>query len=167
MSSIKIDYAASSALTIALASLASDSNLLAGRQSTAWNNTSNKYLDLLIGGKISTGTSPTAGKQIEVWAYAAVNDTPTYPDAITGSDGNVTITSADIKIAALAKLEDIYTDATSSRAYWFKPRSIASLFGGELPPYGGIFVVHNTGVALHATGGNHVLSMTPVFRSVS
>ena len=95
MSDFKLAYAASSALTITLASLASDTAILVGRESTAWDNSSNKYLDLLLGGKITTGTSPTAARAIEVWAYAQVEDTPTYPDGITGSDSGRTLTSLD------------------------------------------------------------------------
>lgn len=166
-SNIKLAYAASSALTITLASLATDANLLAGRQSTAVTNSSNLYLDYLIGGKITTGTSPTVGKSIEVWVYGAEDDTPTYPDAITGTDGNASMSSRDILATGLRLGAFIPTDATSNRAYWIAPFSIAALFGGVLPPAFGIFVVHNTAVNLHATSGNHFLKQTGVYNTIS
>lgn len=167
MSNFKIEYAASSALTISPASLASDGTLLAGRESTAWDNTSNKYLDLLIAGKITTGTSPTAAKNIEIWAYGQLEDTPLYPDTITGSDSARTLTSRDILYATLRLVAAIPVDATSNRGYPFGPVSVAALFGGVLPKRGGIWVVHNTVAALHATGGNHAVYITPVYATVT
>lgn len=168
MSDIKLAYASSAAFTIGLATgpLATDANLLAGRQSTAVSNTSNKYLDYLIGGKITTGTSPTASKTIEVWAYGSVEDSPIYPDVITGSDGNVTFTSRDILANGLALIASIPTDNTSSRTYWIRPVSLLSLFG-VVPKNFGLFVVHNTGVNLHSTSGNHALYYTGVYQTVA
>ena len=59
-------------------------------------------------------------------------------------------------------------DSTASdRTYPFAPVSVAALFGGELPKQFLVFVVHNTGVALNGTGGNHVLSVTPVNQTLS
>lgn len=171
MSSIKLAYGSTVALTIDLSTgpLASDSALLAGRQSTIIDNSSNLYVDFLLAGKITTGTSPTTAKQIEVWVYGAESDgggSPVYPDVITGSDANKTFTSADIKYSSLALAALLNTDATTARTYWFRPVSIASLFGGAPPSRWGAFVVHNTAVALNSTGGNHALYSTPVYATV-
>lgn len=43
----KLAYGSSSNLTITLASLATDSSLLTGRESTEVDNTTNKYIDYL------------------------------------------------------------------------------------------------------------------------
>ena len=87
MSDIKTAYGASVQLTMtSLASLPSDGIGVSGATSTAVNNTSTQYLDALVGGKITLGTSPTNGRQIEIWAYGNVDDTPTYPDTINGVD---------------------------------------------------------------------------------
>lgn len=154
---IKIKYPSTNADTIAVtltaASLASDSTLLAGRASTAVDNRSNLDLDHLVSGAIVTGTSPTGGK-IEVWAFASrktVSGTPTYPDSISGTDAAKTITSDNVKTAALRLIASMYVDTTSGRTYDFPPTSIASLFG-TVPPFWGIFVTHSTGVALSASG---------------
>ena len=149
-------YAASATITLGLAGtpLASSSGLTAGRQSTAVDNTSNLYLDALVSGKVTTGTSPTVSTFIEIWAYAAIDDAPTYPDTITGSDGDVTITSLNVKNSALALLRTITIDNTSNRTYYWGPCSIAQAFG-QMPRKWGLFVVHNTGVALNSTAGNH------------
>ena len=59
----KPSYAASSNLTITLASLATSSTLVVGRVSTQVDNSSNLYLDYLLSAKISTGTSLTVAMQ--------------------------------------------------------------------------------------------------------
>lgn len=161
MADIKSKYpsTSSAALTITLASLASDTNLLAGRESNAVDNTSNMDVDHLVSGTIMTGTSPTAGAKIEVWAYASMktaSGTPTYPDVLDGTDSNETITSANVKNPMLRLVAVLTVDSTSNRAYYFAPVSIAQLFGG-MPKFWGLFVVHNTSAALNATGGNHVI----------
>lgn len=167
MADVKIAYGASAALTITLTSLASDTNLIAGRESTAISNASNLYDDILIGGKVTTGTTPTTLRQIDIWGYATVNDTPLYPDAITGTDGNRTMTTADIRNASLRLLASLRTDATSDRSYWMAPVSLAAVFGGVLPRNWGIWIVHNTGANLNATGSNQALYYTPVYYTVT
>ncbi len=159
---IKTKYPATSsvALTLAIASLASDTNLLAGRAGTAVDNTTNLDLDHLVSGLITTGTTPTVSTTIEIWVYSyrsIASGTPTYPDGITGTDANKTMTSANVKASALVRAATIVVDATSNRGYEFAPFSISALFGGSMPPFWGLFVVHNTAAALHATAGNHVI----------
>ena len=145
------------ALTITLASLATDANLLTGRESTVVDNTSNKYMDILLSGQITTGTTPTDAKSIEIWAYAPLKiatSTETYPDVLDGTDSAETLSSDDIKIQ-LARVSTISTDNTSDRNYPVGPVALAPAFGGVIPTHWGIFVTHNTGVNLNATAGNH------------
>lgn len=154
MSDIKMKYPSSSsvALTIGLASLASDSNLLAGRESNAVDNTSTLDMDHLVSGVIFTGSSPTANKTIEVWAYAPVltsSGVPTYPDVLDGTDSNETITSRLIIASALRLVASMQVSSTSNVGYPFAPVSIASLFG-SMPKFWGLFVVHDTAVALNS-----------------
>ena len=152
-----IDYGSWSDLTIGLdvTPLASSATLVAGRESTARDNTSTLADDYLVAGTIRTGTSPTAGK-IEVWAYGEIGSTPDYPDAITGSDGDRTLNSVDIKHAALKLVKTLITDATA-RNYYFGPTSIAGLFG-QVPPRWGVFVTHNTVAALDTDAADHRIS---------
>jgi hypothetical protein len=160
---IKLAYASSAAFTITLASLATSATLVAGQESTAVSNTTNKYLDYLIGGKITTGTTPTTAKTIQIWAYGSVEDTPTYPDVIDGTDSAETMTSVDIRNASLNFLLDTANDATSNRVYWFKPTSLAAAFGGLVPKNFGLWVTHDTVAALNATGTNHALYHTGIY----
>lgn len=166
MADVKLNYPAASDVTITLASLASDTNLLAGRESTGIDNTSNLYLDYLLSGKIRTGTSPTTAKSIQVWLIGSWDGT-NWPDVFDGTESAETITSANHKNAICRFVADMATDATSDRDYYFGPVSVASVFGGILPPKFVVFVVHNTAVALNATAGNHQIRLQPVYETVT
>lgn len=164
MADIKVKYpsTSSTAITITLASLASGSAgvFTAGREGTAVDNTTNLDLDHLVTGKITTGTSPTASRFINVYAYAPISmsaGTPTYPDVLDGTDSDETFTSANVMNSIVRLVASITVDNTSNRTYSFAPVSIADLFG-KMPPFYGIFVAHDTGVALNSTSGNHEIS---------
>ena len=168
MADIKTAYASSAALTITLASLGTNSSLVVGRESTSVDNTSNKYLDYPVAGKITTGTSPTAGV-IEVWAYGQLDDTPTYSDSFTGTDNPKTMTTRDILLSGCAWIATLVTTATTNVTYWFGPVSLACafsrLYGGGIlvPKKWGLFVTHNTAVNLNSTGSNHACWHTGVY----
>lgn len=158
-------YGSSAALTITLASLATSSTLVAGRESTAVSNTSNLYYDYLFGGFIAVGTTPTINTTIEIWGYASQDDTPTYPSlvtsGITGSDAGATAATAGIKSNALAPVGSLAVDATTTaRQYNIAPLYMSGIYGGNVPKKWGIWVTHSTAVNLNSTGGNHVLSST-------
>lgn len=157
------EWGASAAYTITLTGLASSSTKVAGRESTAISHTTADPLDYLVGGKITTGTSPTANKTIDVWVYASIDDTPTYPDVFDGTDSAETVTSENVRNSALKLLTSIVVAGTSDIAYWFGPTGIAQLFGGGLPKNHGLFVTHDTVAALHATAANHAISYTPIY----
>jgi hypothetical protein len=163
---VTLKRGSSGSLTITLASLATSATRVAGRESTAIA-TAEPAIDYQVGGKITTGTTPTVSKQIDIWVYGSVNDTPDYPDVLDGTDSDETITSENVRNSALRHLHTIVVDATSDRAYWFGPLSIAAVFGGQLPKHWGIFVTHDTAVALNATGGNHVISYRPVYANIA
>jgi hypothetical protein len=151
-------YGTPTAMTITLASLASDTNLVAGRESTALDQKDSlDAIDVLVGGKVTTGTGPTTARQIEVWAYGSYDDTE-FCGSATGSDANLT---PDEK-SNLRLLTIIPTVATNDKAYKWGPFSIAQAFGGSIPVQFGIYIVHNTGVNLNATGGNHEVVYTSV-----
>jgi hypothetical protein len=166
MADIKQFYGTASDATITLASLASDTNLLAGRESDAIDNTTTLALDYLISGKVTAGTSPTASRQIEVWAVGSWDGT-NWPDVFDGTDSTETITALDIKQATCRLLAVMATGNTTDRAYFFGPVSVASAFGGVCPPKFVVFCVHNTGVNLNSTAGNHQIRLQPVYETVA
>lgn len=154
MSSVKIAYAAGTAFTLTLNSLASDANLLIGRASTAVDNTTNLYEDYLISGEVKMGTTPTTGTFVEVWAYAIRGDDTNYPLSITGTDAGFTMPSLGSKVSGLVRIGNIQVDLTTTgQIFDMKSRSLAAAFGGSCPSKFGLFIVHNCGAALDATAG--------------
>lgn len=155
------------ALTITLASLASSSTAVAGRQSTTISNATTKYMDVLLFGQITTGTSPTTAKSINIYVFAPTkiaSSTATYPVATATGLGE-TDAAATFEAEQLYSLRlagSLTNNATSDRAYTLEPVSIASLFGGVMPSKWGVFVTHSTGVALNSTAGNHWLHYTGI-----
>jgi hypothetical protein len=159
---ILLSYVASGTYAMTLASLASSATLVAGRESAAVSNTTNLYLDYLLGGKVRMGTTVTAGT-LELWGIAAVNDTPTYPDVFAGADAAKTVTTADIKRGALKLLWTAPNDTTNSRDYWWSGISLAAAFGGLVPANHGLFFVHSAVAALDATEANHLKSFRAAY----
>ena len=166
MADVKANYPAASDATITLASLASDTSLLQGRESSEVANTSNLYLDYLISGKITTGTTPTVSRVIEVWAVGSWDGT-NWPDVFDGTDSAETITSADIKNSVCRLVAQMSVSATSNVTYPFGPVSLASLFGGVVPPKFVFFVTHSTVAALNATAGNQQIRIQPYYETVT
>lgn len=169
MSTINIGYSSGVVMSITLTGLPSNSVgvLTTGQSSLAISNTGAGafFLDAFIGGKLTVGASPTDARQIEVWAYGNIDDLPTYPDTILGTDAQK-VMAIGSKNASLKLLSVIGTDPTSNKTYYFGPTSIASAFGGMLPKSWGVFITQNTAVSLNTTGSNHSITYTPIYETV-
>lgn len=160
-------YANYATVTITLASLGSSSTFVAGREATAIDNSTNKYPELKVSGKITVGTTPTVNTQILVYVLERLNNTPTWPDVFTGSDAAATLTSAGVGRGFLKLGATLDVDSTTSnRAYPFTFR-IARLFDGVAPDFFSVFVTHNTGVNLNSTGSNHVIEVQGEYFTVA
>ena len=166
MATAKTNYASASDISITLASLASDTNLLAGQESSAVDNTVNGYRDYWVSGKITTGTSPTAARQIEVWAIGSPDGT-LWPDVFDGTNSAETISLASVKASVCRFVANMATTSTSDEDYYFGPVLLSSVFVGDIPAKFVLFVTHNTGVNLNATSGNHYIRLQPVFDTVT
>lgn len=149
-------YGAKTTLTAALAGLASDTNLLAGLETSVIDNTTDGFDDIIVSGKVTTGTSPTSARSIEVWAIAW--NGADFPDTTDGTSSTETLTSTDIKNSICKFVANMSTNNTSDRTYPFTGVSLRGAFGGCLPSKVILFIVHNTGANLNATAGNHEIS---------
>lgn len=163
MADLKLAYATAVEIDIDPESLASSAARTAGVESASVDNTSNKYLDALVGGKIKTGTSPTVGKQIDVWVYADWDGASGFPDVLDGTKSAETIASENVRNSALRLLASIRVDATSDRIYYLAPTSVAALFGGVMPRKWGLFLAHDTAVNLNSTAGDHAFHYVGVY----
>lgn len=155
MSTRKIVYGSKTALSITLASLGS----AAVRSSAFVNNDSNKYVDAIVGGKITAGTSPSATGTIAVYAYGTVDPDETTPRYSGAYDGEVdgtdkAITKKDNSARLLGRFQ---LETTTGRVLNLPPMSVAAVFGGVLPEEWGILIENETGVALNSTESNHGL----------
>lgn len=134
-------------ITCTLASLTTGSL----RQSTAVDNSSNVFQDVLVMVKIKTAGSGTSATGIvNVWAYGSVDGGTTYTDGATGTDGAFTPTNP-----ANARLLGVLNCVANSTTYVGGPWSVAAAFGGIMPDHWGIIVENKTGGTLDATEGNH------------
>jgi hypothetical protein len=158
MTDIKTKYTTAAALTLTLASLASDANLLIGRESTAIDNQTDLFIDVSIGGKIKLGTSPTASKLIQIFAYGSYDGT-IFTGSLTGADAGATL--IDSTKGLLVRLAIIPTVGTTGQVYSWGPVSLFQAFG-HMPRKWGLWVVHSTGVNLDSTGGNHEVKATGI-----
>ena len=165
-SDFKEAYAASVAYTFtSVNSLATASTLLAGACSLAVSNTTNLYTDYQIGGKLTMGASvPTVDTTIEVHLYSSLDDTPTYPDTLLGTDAAKTLTSAYVKRSAVKLFERIFIDATANRVYSFGSNGAAQFFGFRMIKLHGLFITQNSGQSLAASG--NTLTYTPQYQTV-
>lgn len=156
MATQTINYSSNTAITMDLANLASSATWVAGRESTEVDNTSNKFVDAIVQGSVSVGTTPTANTVINVFVYASDTSLATTPlDVIDGVDSAETITNTGVLYSMFrlgAAINVLQT--TSDIAYPIAPFSIAQLFGGVMPKYWGLFVAHNTGVNLRNNAVN-------------
>jgi len=164
---VKLRYGTAADVTLTAASLATSSSKLAGQESTLVDNTTDLYDDFLVSGKITTGTSPTTAKTIELWCIPSWDGT-TWPDVFDGTDSAETITNAEVKVGLLRALVwSVGTNATSNITYHFAGVSIAAMFGGVVPPKFSFFLTHDTAVNLNSTAGNHQIRIQPVYMNVS
>jgi len=156
MATQTINYSSNNTITMDLANLASSSTWVAGRESNEIDNTSNKYVDCLVEGSISVGTTPTINTVINVFVWGADVAPSTTPiDVIDGVDSAETITNTGVLYSMFRLGAAINVLAnTSNVAYPIAPFSIAQLFGGVVPKYWGLFVAHNTAVNLQNTSVN-------------
>ena len=163
MATVTVNYASPASITIAPENVASSSSFVAGVESDAIDNSTNKYVDALVSGFWTCGTTPTTNTQVNIYVYAQHDDTPTYQDVFDGTSSAETVTSAGVLAGVVKLLGSLSVDSTTSnRAYYLAPASVAQRFGGVLPKRWGLFISHNTGVNSNTTAGNHGWKYTGV-----
>lgn len=153
-----INYSANTAIAVDLSSLATSSTLLVGVESTQIDNTTTRYDDALVNVKGITGhatTAPVVGQYIGIWVWGA--DTSLATTAIDSLDGTTsaeTLAHAAVLNSLRFAAAPTVTVATAALVYYAQQFSIASLFGGAMPKFWGLFVAHNHAGALGATNNS-------------
>lgn len=155
MATATINYSSNTAITMDLANLGTSSTFLAGRESSQIDNTTNKFVDAFVSGFVSVGTTPTANTVIGIYVYGADTSLATTAlDVLDGTDSAETLTNAGILAALKLGASVAVPAATSDLQYIVLPFSVASLFGGVMPKFWGLFVSHNTAVNLRNNAVN-------------
>lgn len=169
---VKTAYAASAAPTLTLASLAASSTLLAGRESTLVDNSSNKYLDYLVAGQYRAAATNLQAGTIATAVVGPRDDgggTAVWPDVFDGTDSAETVTVQAMYDQVCKVISAITTDATQ-RTWPFGPVGIAQFFGGICPYKFVYFVSHNAHTSTNAwssTEGDHAVKHTGIFATVA
>jgi hypothetical protein len=152
-----ITYGSKTAITLTLTSIATGTG---GRASTVVSNTANKYDDAVI--QIQTNGSAAGNTgTLDFYVYTALGDT-TYTDGATGSDAAFTVANRLNAVWVGSVVLNGTTAVTCTL-----PRSIAACFGGIMPEKWGLIAVNNSGAALSATAGNHVISYQGITYTVA
>jgi hypothetical protein len=140
MSTRKITYAASTAITCTLDALAS----AAARECTAVDNGTNLYLDaeLSLAIPLAVGTPTASTAAINVYFYSTEDGT-NFLDNATGSDAAVTLRSPTNLLGPAV----FPTPTAGALTYKCVVASIARMFGGILPRKWGFVVENQTGLA--------------------
>ena len=155
MATLTINYSANTAITMDLANLGTSATFVAGRESSQIDNTTNKFVDAIVSGQVSVGTTPTANTQINIYVWGADTSLATTAlDVLDGTDSAETLTNVGIRDALRLGASINVPANTSDVAYIVLPFSVASLFGGILPKFWGLFVAHNTAVNLRNNAVN-------------
>lgn len=157
MATTTINYSANTTITMNLSSVATSSTWIAGVESNEIDNaTTNKYLDALVQGKVTVGTTPVANTSINIYVWGADTSLATTAiDVLDGTASAETLTNTGVLGSALRLGASISVlVATSDITYNVAPFSVAALFGGNMPKFWGIFAAHSTGVNLNATNNN-------------
>jgi hypothetical protein len=155
MTTLTVNYSSNTAITMDLANLGSSATFVAGRESSQIDNTTNKFVDCLVSGQVSVGTTPTANTNINVYVWGAETSLATTAlDVLDGTDSAETLTNIGIRDGLRLGATVNVPAATSDIAYLVLPFSVAQLFGGVMPKFWGLFVAHNTAVNLRNNAVN-------------
>jgi hypothetical protein len=168
MATVNVAYATAATITMDLASLASSGTFVAGVESNEIDNTTNKYMDALVKGRVTVGTTPTASTVIAVYVWGSdVSLATTAIDVLDGTGSAETLTNTGILNALKWGASIAVPAATSSVAYEILPFSVASRFGGVMPKFWGLYVAHSTVAALSATGNTNALEYIGITYTVA
>lgn len=125
--------------------------------STQVDNTSDLFVDFLVGGLAVTSATPVAGDTVDIYAVAVYSDTATDVGGAVDTTGAIGATAEVLTIETefisenLRFLMSISTDKTSAEQYHWGPVSVASAFSGVLPKKWAI-VMHNNTSETSGTG---------------
>lgn len=167
MADLKIAYGASAALTQTnLDGLAASSTWVAGWESDAIDNSSNKYVDYIITAKLQVESAGLAAGEIRMYLVAELDDS-TWPDVFDGTESAETVTDTEVRDAICRPAAASTTDTTASRVYYLHCPSVAAVFGGVCPRKFVVFITQSTTTTLETTGDPNQVYVKGVYYTVA
>ena len=152
MAVANITYATATTITMDLSALASSTGYVAGVESNQIDNTTNKYIDAIVQGSFTVGTTPTINNTFNVYLWGS--HTTGGIDVLDGTGSAETFTTTSLaNTVYLASVNPILVN-TSDTTYQVKAFSVAQFFGGILPQYWGLYCSHNMVAALRTNASN-------------
>lgn len=140
-------YSANTAITFDISSLTTSATFVAGRESTQIDNTTTQYIDCIVNVDGITGhasTAPTIGQMIQLYVWGADTSLATTAiDTLDGTDSAETLGHVSVLNSLRFAAAPTVTVATAGLLYYIQPFSVASLFGGIMPKFWGLFLAHN------------------------
>jgi hypothetical protein len=154
MATTTINYSSNTAITMNLSALAASATYIAGRESSQIDNTTNKYLDAIVQGSFTVGTTPaiTGGLAVYVWG-ADTSLATTALGPLDGTDSDESLTTTQLGMLKFGAFAPVLVN-TSDTKYWIPPFSVAALFGGIMPKFWGLYVSHSMTAALKTDAAN-------------
>ena len=153
-----VTYSANTALAIDLSNLGTSATWVAGQESTEQDNTTNKYIDVIVNVKGITGhasTAPVVGASINVYVWGSQETLGTTAiDTLDGATSGETLAHVAVLNSLRFAGSAVVTVNTAALVYYIMPFSIAQLFGGNMPKFWGLYLAHNhTGALAAAQSG--------------
>lgn len=159
MATVKVAFGTATAFTKTNANIATSAT--AGWMSNAIDNTSTLALDALVSVELAAVNSvPANSKAVILYAYAVTDGsaaayTSTGSATPSGSEG--TLTFSDITLNAIPMpVLGVVPYPTQNIAINGGPFSVASCFGGVLPPKWGVAIINHSGMTLNVTNIKYV-----------
>lgn len=149
MATVTILYGTPVSMTMTgIEDIDASSSLIGGWTSGSVNNASDKHVDFLLSGQFTCESTNQQAGTIAIYVYGAFNTTPTWPDLFSsGTEGTVgaaTVHDTEERDSGMRLAATITGDGSASAVYTFAGVSVASLFGGIVPPYWAVWVTGNT-----------------------
>jgi len=150
--SVKQAFGTATAFTKTNANIASSAT--GGWKSNAIDNSTNLYVDALVGVELAAvNTAPASDQAIYMYAYGLIEGTAytsTGDGTIDGSEGTVTFPTVASLPTVLPKLGRI-PYPVQNKAINGGPWSVAACFGGVLPVKWGVAMINYSGMTLSVT----------------
>jgi hypothetical protein len=164
---VKLAYAASAALTQTnLDGLAASSTHVAGWESDAIDNTTNKYTDYRITATLTVESSGLAAGEIRMYLVGPLDDS-TWPTPFDGTESAETIGDTEQRDAICRLAAMTITDTGASDVYYLECPSVAKVFDYNLPKKFVIFITQSTTTTLETTGDPNQVYVTGSYANVA